>query len=184
MVLGVQWLESLGPILWDFTRRTITFVMDDHRVCWSATDAVPSARPSWQSMGMSCPTCCFASMSSSRNQLAFHHSTRTSIKFGSYPARHRWQYAHTGMRTGRRQNSSDNVGKCCNKAPSGRTLMFSMPVVLMKKADNSCRLCVDYRTLNAKMIRHKFPILVIEELLDELRGAKYFTELDLHSSYH
>jgi hypothetical protein len=62
--------------------------------------------------------------------------------------------------------------------------MFFMPVVLMKKADSSCRLCVDYRTLNAKMIRHKFPILVVEELLDELCGAKYFTELDLHSSYH
>jgi hypothetical protein len=32
MVLGVHWLESLGPILWDFSRRTIAFVRDGHRV--------------------------------------------------------------------------------------------------------------------------------------------------------
>jgi hypothetical protein len=34
MVLRVQWLESLGPILWDFTARTIVFVRNGHRVCW------------------------------------------------------------------------------------------------------------------------------------------------------
>jgi hypothetical protein len=42
MVLGVQWLESLRLILWDFTRQTITFVRDGHQVCWSTTDATPS----------------------------------------------------------------------------------------------------------------------------------------------
>jgi hypothetical protein len=39
MVLGVQWLESLSPILWDFGRRTLTFVHDGHRVVWCAPDA-------------------------------------------------------------------------------------------------------------------------------------------------
>jgi hypothetical protein len=34
MVLGVQWLESLGPILWDFTARTVVFVQNGHQVCW------------------------------------------------------------------------------------------------------------------------------------------------------
>jgi hypothetical protein len=36
MVLGVQWSESLGPMLWDFSRRMLTFMHDGHQVCWRA----------------------------------------------------------------------------------------------------------------------------------------------------
>ena len=53
----------------------------------------------------------------------------------------------------------------------------------MKKKDGGLRLCIDYRELNRVTVKNRYP-LKIDDLFDQLRGARVFSKIDLRSSYH
>jgi hypothetical protein len=61
---------------------------------------------------------------------------------------------------------------------------WGCPALFVKKKDNSLRLCVDYRPLNAVTIKNKYPLPRIDILFDQLAGAKVFFMIDLRSGYH
>jgi len=60
---------------------------------------------------------------------------------------------------------------------------WSSPVVLVKKKDDSLRFCVDYRKLNAVTKKDNYPLPRIDDALDRLHGAKYFSSLDCDQAY-
>ncbi|KAA3481040.1 reverse transcriptase [Gossypium australe] len=120
LVLGIQWLLSLGPIIWNFSSLTMQF---DH-------------------MGR-----------------VISYSSKTKIE----------RLIQEMLQAGIIYNSISP---------------FASPMVMVKKKDDSWRLCIDYRQLNQLTIKDRFPIPVIEELLDELGQANFLSKLDLRSSYH
>jgi hypothetical protein len=61
---------------------------------------------------------------------------------------------------------------------------WGYPVLFVKKKDQSMRLCVNYRPLNAFTIKNKYMLPRIDILFDQLVGAKVFSKVDLRSGYH
>jgi hypothetical protein len=64
------------------------------------------------------------------------------------------------------------------------TYPWGCPALFMKKKDESLRLCVDYRPLNAVTIKNKYPLPRIDVLFDQLVGAQIFSKIDLRYGYH
>jgi hypothetical protein len=64
------------------------------------------------------------------------------------------------------------------------TSPWGCPALFVKKKDESLRLCIDYRPLDAVTIKNKYPLPCIDVLFDQLVGAEVFSKIDLHSHYH
>lgn len=192
MILGVSFLRTLGPILWDFDDMCMAFTKEGRRVFWRG---IGSTRHDVQS---------------TRRLNALRHSEPALLDKllqsfddvfatpqGLPPARacdHRIHLlpnmAPVAVRPYRYpQLQKDELeSQCAAMLQQGvirpSTSAFSAPVLLVKKQDGYWRFCVDYRALNKQTVKDKFPIPLVEELLDELQGARFFTKLDLRSGYH
>ena len=57
-------------------------------------------------------------------------------------------------------------------------------VLFAKKKDKTLRLCIDYRQLNRVMIKNRYPLPRIDNLFDQVRGARVYSKIDLRTGYH
>jgi hypothetical protein len=61
---------------------------------------------------------------------------------------------------------------------------WGAPILFVQKKDGSQRMCVDYRSLNDVTVKNKYLLPCIEDLFDQMRGARVFSKIDLRSGYH
>ena len=57
-------------------------------------------------------------------------------------------------------------------------------MLFTKKKDKTLQLCIDYQWLNRVTIKNRYPLLRIDDLFDQLRGARVYSKIDLRTGYH
>ncbi|GJV54184.1 putative reverse transcriptase domain-containing protein [Tanacetum coccineum] len=67
---------------------------------------------------------------------------------------------------------------------SAKSLTMGNASFFVKKNDSSFRMCIDYRELNKLTIKNRYPLSRIDDLFDQLQGARYFSKIDLRAGYH
>jgi hypothetical protein len=192
-ILSVDFLSTLGPILWDLNVLSLIFWREGGRhTQWTGIGSSGAATPQLQLMA--------AALDEAHPLLADllqQHSDIFDEPQGLPPA---WPYDHrihllpdmapVAVHPYRYpQLQKDELERqVAVMLTQGiiriLTSTFSAPVLLVRKADGTWHFCIDYHALNAMLSKDKFPIPVVDELLDELHGARFFTKLDLRSGYH
>ena len=61
---------------------------------------------------------------------------------------------------------------------------WGAPVLFVKKKDGTLRMCIDYRQINKVTVKNRYPLLRVEDLFDQLKGAGFFSKIDLRSGYY
>jgi hypothetical protein len=186
VVLGTNWMATLGPITWDLITGTMSFTQAGCTICWQGVPTAPRLQSAMTVAEVSLLDGLLGAFSDlfgepSGLPPARGHDHRVILKPDALPVAvrpYRYPAAH----------KDELERQCAAMIEQGivrrRDLPFSSPVLLVKKLDGSWCFCVDYRALNAITIKDAFPIPVVDELLAELHGTRFFTKLDLRSGYH
>lgn len=96
-----------------------------------------------------------------------------------------WAFAHIITLTIRKSEIEKQVRELLDTGlirPSNRP--FSSSVLFVQKSNGEWHFCFDYCTLNSITVKDKFSNPVIDELMEELHGARLFSKLDLGAGYH
>ncbi|XP_013594359.1 PREDICTED: uncharacterized protein LOC106302390 [Brassica oleracea var. oleracea] len=229
LVLGVQWLSTLGPILWDFLNLRMEFTFQGRKhvlrgispnsakiITGSSLNKLMLQEPQISLLhlreldntqrSLDSETILYHIEASGENrddsgslqQLlssfadifeepttlppyreGFNH--KIPLEAGANPVSLR-PYRYSALQ-------KDSIDKMIREMLDQGIFQYSSspyasPIVLVKKKDGSWRLCVDYRCLNKQTIKDKYPIPLLEDLLDELGGSKFFSKLDLRAGFH
>ncbi|KAM1658785.1 hypothetical protein ACFXTN_042909 [Malus domestica] len=213
MVLGVDWLETLGLIGWNFLLRIIEFSVQgtNYRLVGSSTSPALSApvQPPATTLGESSrralphlasltttegsflpPPACIQSLLTRYQELFQPPSSLPPHR----EIDHRIPLLPgTGpinvrpYRYGHAQKAEleRQVDEMLAQGIICPSMsLFASPALLVAKTDSTWRFCMDYRAINAVTIKDCFPVPIIDELLAELHGAVIFSKLDLRSGYH
>ena len=211
IVLGIQWLELLGLVMCDWKRLTMEFLWENKlrrltgigrqdiqetslqelsktirpnqalfalcfQITQTATDG--TVHPHMKEL-LQAFSDIFAAPSNLPPTRAVDHGI--TLKEGTEPVNVRpYRYAH--FQKNEIEKQVQDMLTTGLVRPS--TSPFSSLVLLVKKKDGNWRFCTDYRALNTTIVKDRFPIPTIEDILDELHGASYFTKLDLRAGYH
>ena len=214
LVLGVQWLKTLGPVLTDYNQLTMSFTFEGERVLLTgqprpapdeanlnqlqrmiATDAIASIFQ--LNLVIASPPSPTEHTEVQIDNLLSKYTTLFSTP-AALPPSHKWdhhiplidQAPPVMVRPYRyphfqKKEIESQIKEMLNSGIiQHSSSSFSSPVLLVRKKDGSWRFCVDYRALNAITLKDRFPIPAIDELLDELYGTRWFSKLDLRSGYH
>ncbi|XP_076897827.1 uncharacterized protein LOC143551249 [Bidens hawaiensis] len=210
VVLGVQWLKTLGPVEIDYEKLTIGFhLAGSTHTLQGLKGSELAALKSHEAMGIlgpaillqinllsveSNPTlnpCSAIQQVMNRFAIVFHEPTTPPPKHfqdhgiplipGARPVSAR-PYRQPYLQKFEIERQVRELLQQGLIRPSHSP--FSSPVLLVKKSDGSWRFCIDGQSLNDITVKDKYPIPMIYELLDELHASRIYSKLDLRSGYH
>ncbi|GJU80923.1 retrotransposon gag domain, retroviral aspartyl protease [Tanacetum coccineum] len=192
LVLGIQWLATLNTVQANWKELFMIFSIDGKRYKLQGISSGPQISSSFQHLAIDpqIPPCIPAPLQPIVTQykavfeepkdLPPVRSQDHSIPLlpnSTPPSIRPYRYPHSQKTEIEKQ--VEQLMAAGFIQPS--TSPFSSPVLLVKKKDNTWRMCVDYRALNKITIADKYPIPNIDELLDELYGATVFSKLNFSS---